>query len=71
MKKDILYLPVEQFVMSIVPSNKDDLWQGYLINRSKSSLDTILVTSRGYNGDRKLHYYAMPFLTSGWGYRFE
>tara|TARA_A100001011_G_C13724456_1_gene600938 strand:+ start:233 stop:346 length:114 start_codon:yes stop_codon:yes gene_type:complete len=36
MKKNILYLPVEQFVMSIVPSNKDDLWQGYLINRIRA-----------------------------------
>lgn len=54
--------------MTIVPLNKDDLWQVYFINRSKSSLDTILVTYKGYNEDQKLHYCAMPFLTSRWGH---
>ena len=53
MKKDILYISVKQVVIVIVPSKEGNLWQVYLINRNKSSLEIILVTSKGYNGDQK------------------
>jgi len=67
MKKDILYLPVEQVVMAIVPSDGNDLWQVYLINRNKNNLETILVTSKGYNGGQKtsLLRHAIPHLEAG------
>ena len=47
MKKDILYLPVEQVAMVIMPSEGNELWQVYLINRNKNNLETVLVTSKG------------------------
>lgn len=67
MKKDILYLPVEQVAMAIVPSEGTDLWQVYLINRNKNNLETILVSSKGYNGDQKtsLLRHAIPHLEMG------
>lgn len=67
MKIDILYLPVEQVAMVIVPSKEHHLWQVYLINRNKYSLETILVTSKGYHEDQKtsLLRHAIPHLEAG------
>ena len=67
MKRDILYLPVEQVAMVIVPSKEHHLWQVYLINRNKHSLETILVTSKGYHEDQKtsLLRHAIPHLEAG------
>ena len=67
MKRDILYLPVEQVAMAVVPSKEHHLWQVYLINRNKHSLETILVTSKGYHEDQKtsLLRHAIPNLEPG------
>jgi hypothetical protein len=67
MKRDILYLPVEQVAMAVVPSKEHHLWQVYLINRNKHSLETILVTSKGYHEDQKtsLLRHAIPHLEAG------
>ena len=67
MKRDILYLHVEQVAMVIVPSKEHHLWQVYLINRNKHSLKTILVTSKGYHEDQKtsLLRHAIPHLEAG------
>ena len=53
MKKDILYLLVDQVVMVIMPLKECGLWQVYLINQNKCRLETILVTSKAYSGDKK------------------
>ena len=67
MKRDILYLPVAQVAMVIVPSKEHHLWQVYLINSNKHSLETILVTSKGYHEDQKtsLLRHAIPHLEAG------
>lgn len=67
MKRDILYLTVEQVAMAVVPSKEHHLWQVYLINRNKHSLKTILVTSKGYHEDQKtsLLRHAIPHLEAG------
>jgi hypothetical protein len=48
MKKDIDFKPVEDVYMAVVQTDNADLWQVYLLNRGKSRLETVLVTSRGY-----------------------
>ena len=44
-----------------------NLWQVYLINRNKNNLETVLVTSKGYNGDQKtsLLRHVIPYLEAG------
>jgi hypothetical protein len=53
--------------MAVVPSKEHHLWQVYLINRNKHSLETILVTSKGYHEDQKtsLLRHAIPHLEAG------
>ena len=67
MKKDIPYLKVEKVLMAIVPSADSELWRVYLINRNTHQLETVLVTSRGYNEDQKtaLFRHSIPHLESG------
>lgn len=70
MKKDIDFTPVKDVTLTIV-KNDDDSWQVFLLNRSDSKLDTVLVTSKGYGQkDREeqktsLLRHSIPYLEPG------
>lgn len=46
MKKDIDFIPVKD--VHLVIAKTDDGWKSYLINRSKTKLENVMITSRGY-----------------------
>ena len=51
MKKDIQFLPVENVLISVAKKDNDSEspeWQVFLINRNDKSLETVMVTSKGY-----------------------
>ncbi len=55
MKKDIEFPLVEGIKITIarnINEENEAEWNVYLINRSKTDIDTVLVTSRGYGFDK-------------------
>ncbi len=50
MKKDFPDLKVEDIALAIVPRNDDDeeLWDSYLINFKDTTIESVLINSRGY-----------------------
>ena len=55
MKKDIAFPVVEGIKITIARNINEDNeaeWDVYLINRSTTNIDTVLVTSRGYGFDK-------------------
>ena len=55
MKKDIEFPVVEGIKITIarnINEKNEAEWDVYLINRSKTDIDTVLVTSRGYGFDK-------------------
>ncbi len=69
MKKDIKFPKVEDVFVTVILKNED--WKVYLINRNKSKLENILVTSKGYGehkGEQKktsVLRHAIPMLEPG------
>ena len=67
MKKDIEFPAVEQVFVAIAKEG-DDKWTVYLINRNKSELTNVMVTSKGYgeaDGEQKktsILRHAIPIL---------
>ncbi|MCP4459381.1 MAG: hypothetical protein GY816_15370 [Cytophagales bacterium] len=70
MKKAIDFTPVKDVTLTIV-KNEDRSWQVFLLNRSDSKFDTVLITSKGYGQKNKedqktsLLRHAIPYLESG------
>lgn len=55
MKKDIEFPVVEGIKITIarnINEENEDEWNVYLINRSRTDIDTVMVTSRGYGFDK-------------------
>lgn len=55
MKKDIEFLVVEGIKITIarnINEENEAEWNVYLINRSRTDIDTVMVTSRGYGFDK-------------------
>ena len=50
MKKDIDFIPVKNVHVTIAKT--DEGWKVYLINRTESILENVMITSRGY-GEKK------------------
>ncbi len=51
MKDDISFLPVENVLIAIARKSSesgDDEWLVYMINRNQETLETVMVTSKGY-----------------------
>jgi hypothetical protein len=46
MKKDIAFPKIENVLVTVAKDN--DTWNVYLLNRNDKTLDTVLVTSKGY-----------------------
>ncbi|MFT6868626.1 MAG: hypothetical protein ACJA08_003480 [Cyclobacteriaceae bacterium] len=46
MKKDIAFPKIENVLVTVAKDN--DTWNVYLLNRNEKTLDTVLVTSKGY-----------------------
>ena len=64
MKKDIVFPVVEGIKITIarnINEENEAEWDVYLINRSTTDIDTVLVTSRGYGFDKN----GEPIKTSG------
>jgi hypothetical protein len=47
MKSDIEFIPVKDVTITVVLRGIDE-WEVFLLNRSTSIIDTILVTSKGW-----------------------
>ena len=47
MKRDIDFIPVKDVTITI-SHDEEENWNVFLLNRSESKLDTVLVTSKGY-----------------------
>jgi len=69
MKKDIQFPKIENVYITI--AKDDEQWKVYLINRSPSRLETILITSKGYgekNGEQQktsILRHSIPHLDEG------
>ncbi len=51
MKRDISFTPVKDVTITVIMTDIDN-WEVYLLNRSGQTIDTILVTSKGYGTNR-------------------
>lgn len=47
MNKDIDFPKVEDVYLTVV-RGEEDLWQVYMLNRNKSTLENVMITSKGY-----------------------